>query len=45
MIPEEVVVRGVARRDVASMRVQALMYQYKTKHAQEEFDLNLQVKT
>jgi len=35
----------ITRRGAASMRVQALKYQYKTKHAQEEFDINLQVKT
>ena len=34
----------ITMRGAASMRVQALKYQYKTKHAQE-FDTNLQVKT
>ena len=45
MVPEEVVVRGVANRGTANMRVYALKYQYKTKHAQEEFATNLRVKT
>ena len=45
LVPEEVVVRGVASRRAASMRVYALKYQYKTKHAQKEFVTNLRVKT
>ena len=35
----------VANRGTANMRVYALKYQYKTKHAQEEFTTNLRVKT